>query len=56
MGEPTVELMQFSELFNRAEKQMREYIEELEDGLQGLSANTGPAATDDSSGDAVTES
>jgi len=58
VGQPApVELMEFSELFERAEKQMREYIEELEDGLQGLSATTGPAATDDySDEDAVTES
>jgi len=42
-----IQLMEFTDLFERAEKQMREYIEELEEGLAGLSATTGPAAKTD---------
>jgi len=49
-----IQLMEFTELFEKADKQMREYIEKLEDGLRGLSATSGPAAPSDA-GDTTQE-
>lgn len=40
----SVEVMHFTTLFEKAENQMKEYIDKLEEGLEGISGTYGPTA------------